>query len=316
MKKKIKNFSLLLIISTTLIFLINKLINFISNMKDHLPRGNGKFFSWRYGDIYYIKKGKGSPILLIHDMIPSSSSYEWNKIINHLSRTNTVYAIDLLGCGRSDKPNLTYTNYMYVQLVSDFIRDIIGEKTDVAATGTSLSFVIMACQIDSKYFNKLIGISPADLYDLAKSPNRHSGIIKALMELPILGTFIYNIIMSKNAVLDMLMGEYYFKDYLISNQTVNSYYQSAHIHNGQGKYLLASINSHYTNINIVPALKKINNSICLIGGKEHEYMNDIIDEYISYNSAIESAYISNARYVPQLETPEKFIELLRIILNS
>lgn len=316
MKKKIKNFTLLMAIAVFILFLINKLINIFANMKEHLPRGNGKFFTWRYGDIYYIKKGKGKPILLIHDMDPSSSAYEWHKIIHQLSKTNTVYAIDLLGCGRSDKPNLTYTNYLYVELITDFIHEIIGEKTDVITTGASLSFVVMACQLEQKIFNKIIGVSPADLYELAKSPTKHNIIIKAMIEFPIIGTLIYNILMSKNALLRIMMDEYYYKEYLVSNQMLNSYHHSAHMQNGQGKYLLASINSHYTNINIVPALKKINHSICLIGGKEHPFMSDIIDDYISFNPAIESAYIANTKYLPQLESPEKFVELLNIVLQS
>ena len=316
MKKKIKNFTLLLVITTILIFLINKVINFMANFKDHLPRGNGKYFVWRYGDIYYTKKGKGSPVLLIHDMEPYSSAYEWNKVINHLARNNTVYAIDLLGCGRSDKPNLTYTNYMYVQLVNDFIQNVIGEKTHVITTGASISFVVMACQIEPDHFGKLIAVSPADLYELAQSPDRHSSIAKYLIELPIIGTLIYNFLMSKNTILNMLIDDCYYKGYLVSNNTLNSYYHSAHLNNRQRKYLLASINGHYTNINIVPALKKINNSICLIGGKEHDHMDEIIDEYKSFNSSIESAYISNSKYLPQMENPEKFLELVNIILHS
>ena len=55
-------------------------------------------------------------------------------------KDHTVYTIDLLGFGRSEKPNLTYTNYLYVQLVTDFIQNIIGEKTDIIASNESISF--------------------------------------------------------------------------------------------------------------------------------------------------------------------------------
>ena len=89
-----------------------------------------------------------------------------------MSEDHTVYAIDLLGCGRSEKPNMTYTNYLYVQLVNDFIHAVIEEKTDVIATGDSLSFVIMGCQMESKYYDKIIGVTPTDLYGLAKAPGR------------------------------------------------------------------------------------------------------------------------------------------------
>ena len=87
-----------------------------------------------------------------------------------LEKKHTVYTIDLLGCGRSDKPNLTYTNYLYVQLITNFIKDVIGEKTDVIATGTSSSFTVMACNMEKNLFKKLILINPEDLKDSAKTP--------------------------------------------------------------------------------------------------------------------------------------------------
>lgn len=314
-RKIVKNLSLLVIIAVIITVAINKIINFFANARENLPVGNGSFYTWRYGNIYYIKKGKGAPVLLVHDMHPASSAYEWNKVINQLARTNTVYAIDLLGCGRSDKPNLTYTNYMYVQLVNDFIKNVIGSPAHIVTTGSSISFTVMACQLTPENFRKIIGISPADLYELAQTPTKKSNILKYVMEVPVLGSLIYNILMSRNAILDMLIDEYYFKDYLISNETRLSYYQSAHLKDGNGKYLLSSMHSHYTTINIVPALRKINNSISLIGGKEHEYINDIIDEYIKYNPAIEAAYIPDSKYLPQMENPDKLVELIKIIIH-
>ena len=65
------------------------------------------------------KKGTGSPILLIHDALPGASGYEWSKIEDELAVDHTVYTVDLLGCGRSDKPSITYTNFVYVQMICD-----------------------------------------------------------------------------------------------------------------------------------------------------------------------------------------------------
>jgi pimeloyl-ACP methyl ester carboxylesterase len=53
------------------------------------------------GDIAYVRKGQGPPILLLHG-IPSSS-YLWRDIIDPLSTTFDVLAPDLLGYGDSDK---------------------------------------------------------------------------------------------------------------------------------------------------------------------------------------------------------------------
>ncbi|MGN1156886.1 MAG: alpha/beta fold hydrolase [Agathobacter sp.] len=315
-KKIIKNSALVILISIGIIILINKLINKVANMKEHLSTENGKFYNWRYGEIFYTKKGKGSPILLIHDLHPASSAYEWNRVINRLAENHTVYALDLLGCGRSEKPNLTYTNYMYVQLINDFIANVIAKKTDVIATGASSSFVIMACQMESKFYKKIIAVSPEDVYKIAQSPTKTSNILKYLMEMPVIGSMIYNILMSKNGILDMMIDNYYYKDHLISNKLLMTYYHSAHMGDGNGKYLLSSMNSNYTNVNVIPALKRVNNSIILITGKEHEFMADIAEDYASYNPAIEVVEIANAKYLPQLETPEKFIKTINILLET
>ena len=166
MKKQARNFLLLTTLTAISIYGINKTISVTSNMKNLLKTDHGKFFNWRYGNIFYTKQGKGTPLLLIHDLNPSSSSYEWEKIRKHLSKKYTVYALDLLGCGRSDKPNMTYSNFLYVQLITDFIKTIIGSKTDIVATGESSSFTLMACNMNPDHFNKIIIINPTDLSDV------------------------------------------------------------------------------------------------------------------------------------------------------
>lgn len=315
MKKHLKNLALLGFIVIGLGAGINKLINVISNLNDYLPIGRGKYFNWKYGDIYYTRTGHGKPLLLIHDLNVCSSSYEWSKVIKHLSRTNTVYALDLIGCGRSDKPNLTYTNYLYVQLINDFVKKVIGGKTDIIATGNAFSFVLMASQMEEDNFNKIIGVSPCDIYATAKMPGKRKNILKFLIELPVFGTFIYNMNTSKKKIADVALNEYFYKPHLVSKEMINAYYKGAKNYDGHGKYLLASIKSHYTNINITRAVENTNQSICLIGGKEHPYMNEIISEYKELNSSIEDAYIANTNYLPQLESPEKFVELVQILIG-
>ena len=144
-KHKIITFAALMTAATAVVHFTNRTIAAAAQLKQVLRISNDKFFEWRFGNIYYTKKGTGSPVLLIHDTLPGASGYEWNKIENELASEHTVYTIDLLGCGRSDKPGITYTNFVYVQMICDFIRKVIGEKTDVIASGFSGSFVTMAC---------------------------------------------------------------------------------------------------------------------------------------------------------------------------
>ncbi|MCD8148647.1 MAG: alpha/beta fold hydrolase [Clostridiales bacterium] len=314
MKKHIQNIISSGIVLAAGIAGANKIIDILAEKEDHLPMKKGRYFSWKYGNIYYTKNGKGKPLLLIHDLNTCSSSYEWSKVNKKLSKNYTVYTMDLLGCGRSDKPNLTYTSFLYVQLVNDFIRKIIGSRTNIVATGYSLPFVIMSCQMETKNFNKIIGVSPCDIYNLTKTPDKKRNILKYLLDTPVLGTFLYNIKTSKNRITEQISRDYFYKSHLVSEKQVNAYYTGSKTSHSHGKYLYASIKSCYTNINIIPAIEKINNSICLIGGREQPFIHDIIDEYCAHNSSIEEAYISNTSYLPQMESPEKFVELLQILL--
>ncbi|MBQ0000712.1 MAG: alpha/beta hydrolase, partial [Clostridiales bacterium] len=81
--------------------IINEYITTKTELLDRLDKNDdGQTYKWRYGNIYYTKTGIGSPILLLHDLTPGSSAEEWKSTIETLSETHTVYAIDLLGCGR------------------------------------------------------------------------------------------------------------------------------------------------------------------------------------------------------------------------
>jgi len=316
MKKQIRNLLLLTTLTGISIYGINKAISISSVMKNLLKTDRGNFFNWRYGNIFYTKQGKGNPILLIHDLNPSSSAFEWDKIGKYLAKHHTVYTLDLLGCGRSDKPNMTYSNFLYVQMITDFIKNVIGSKTDIIATGESSSFAIMACNMDSEYFNKIILINPSDLSDLCKTPNKRKNALKFFIDLPIIGTLLYNLVFTEKNIQKTFHKEYYYKNYMTSTKVIDSYYEASHLGNSHGKYLLSSIKSNYTNINIIHALNKINNSIYLIVSKEKEGNKEIVSSYLSCNPSIEASYISDSKYLPQLEVPNDLLELLNLYLDS
>ncbi|HSN33979.1 MAG TPA: alpha/beta hydrolase [Ideonella sp.] len=52
--------------------------------------------------IHYRELGEGAPLLLVHGLM--TTSYSWRYVIEPLARDHRVVAIDLPGCGRSDKP--------------------------------------------------------------------------------------------------------------------------------------------------------------------------------------------------------------------
>ncbi len=312
MKKHIKNFVLLTAGSIAAIHLLNKFLKFSATVRELLKTTSGQYYDWRFGNVFYTKTGEGSPVLLIHDLTTGSSGYEWCEIADELSKKHTVYTLDLLGCGRSDKPNLTYTNFLYVQMVSDFIKNVIGHKTDVIVTGDSSPFVITACTNDNSLFNKIIMINPTSLYRLNEIPSKRTKTLKFFVDLPILGTLLYNMYAMRNHMDDKFIEKYFFNPFKVKEEYINTYYESSNLK--EGKYLFSSIKGRYTNLNIVHALKNIDNSMIIIGGEKEEDIHTTIENYTHYNSSIETFLIAKTKHLPQLETPEELLEQLNILL--
>ncbi|WP_312502516.1 alpha/beta fold hydrolase [Lacrimispora sp.] len=310
MKTKNKLLTLLILSASTATAtaVINKCIKYSATSKNILSDSKPLCYKWRFGNIHYTKTGTGKPLLLIHDLTACSSGYEWNQMINYLKEQYTVYAIDLLGCGRSEKPDLTYTNYLYVQMISDFIKSEIGHRTNVIASGASTPLAVMACNQAPELFDQIMLINPDTLLSCSQIPNKHGKVYKFILDLPILGTLLYHIATSKRAIMEDFANNFY-NPYSVKTSLVDAYYESAHLGESP-KSLYASVRCNYTKCNIVNALKKIDNSIYIIGGCEMENINELIREYQTYNPAVESSLIGNSKYLPQLENPS---ELYRVI---
>lgn len=296
--------------------MINKIIYLSATLDDLLGSPSGEFYNWRFGKIFYSCKGKGKPILLIHDLTTFSSAVEWNNIVDELSKTRTVYCIDLLGCGRSDKPNLTYTNFLYVELITDFIKHVIGNKTDIVATGESGSFCLAACQNDSNIIDKVLLVNPAGINLLSKIPSKRSKLITLLINTPIIGTFIYNMLTRRDDIRTLFELDYYYDKDTIDKSIVKTYYESAHSKNGSSKHLFASLAGYYTTINISHCLESLTNSIFIITGEKNVDNDLFAQEYKEILPSIELTSIPNAKYLPQMEYPHIFLEQINILMSE
>ena len=292
---------------------LNKLIFLRAGIKDMLFCENKHQYSWRFGNIFYTKKGSGSPILLIHELKCTASAAEWKFLINQLSKEHTVYALDLIGCGRSEKPKMTYTNYIYVQLINNFIKDVIGTRTDVITSGSSSSIAIMGCYSEPELYHHIMMVNPLSMKEMAKYPKANHKTLKTLIELPLIGTTIYNMITSYRSIFKDYKNKILYPDMNIQKQ-VDTMYEASHLGGPSARYLYASERSHFTNINILHALKKLNHSICIIGGKDEKNIQETLEDYVYCNPSIETELMDNRMQYPHIEQPEAFSSLCSIYL--
>ena len=81
-------------------------------------------FESRYVEVlgsrmHYIDEGEGEPILFLHGN--PTSSYLWRNIIPFVTDDYRAIAVDLIGMGKSDKPDLAYTYQDHKRYVDAFI---------------------------------------------------------------------------------------------------------------------------------------------------------------------------------------------------
>jgi len=93
-----------------------------------------KFVTIEGAKLHYIESGFGDPILFLHGV--PMSSYSWRNIIPHLEKDARCIAIDFMGFGKSDKPNIGYTfdeqyHYLEAFIASLKLKNITLVMTDI-----------------------------------------------------------------------------------------------------------------------------------------------------------------------------------------
>lgn len=79
-----------------------------------------KFLEVLGSKMHYIDEGEGTPFLFLHGN--PTSSYLWRNIIPHAKPLGRVIAVDLIGMGKSDKPDIDYIFPTHIKYIDEFIR--------------------------------------------------------------------------------------------------------------------------------------------------------------------------------------------------
>ncbi|MBD3419121.1 MAG: haloalkane dehalogenase [Chitinivibrionales bacterium] len=84
----------------------------------HFPY-ESRYINVHGSDMHYIEQGEGDPVLFLHGN--PTSSYLWRNIIPHVSPHARCIAPDLIGMGKSDRPDLDYTYADHYKYTTGFI---------------------------------------------------------------------------------------------------------------------------------------------------------------------------------------------------
>ncbi|MBW4513244.1 MAG: alpha/beta fold hydrolase [Scytonematopsis contorta HA4267-MV1] len=256
---------------------------------------------WQLGD-------SGSIVILLH----GGGGYIelWKHNILELAKHHRVYAFDMVGAGRSDKPNAEYTFDFMTQFTRDFMAALNIPRASLIGTsaggGVALTFALKFPEL----LDKLIVVSSAGL-------GKEVSLLLRLPTLPVLDKLLSSV---SRSGLAMLCKQAVYNSKLITDQIVEEFYQMAMLPGATE----AILNVSRSNFNIwgqfyQPIVEKLNTITAptlIIWGRQDPIVPVIHAENAAKN-------IPNARleiiekcghWVP-IEHPHKFNQLVLDFLS-
>jgi pimeloyl-ACP methyl ester carboxylesterase len=190
--------------------------------------GELRYYRWRGGELAYMVAGEGEPLLLVHGVYAGASSYEFRKNFEELSRNFRVYALDLLGCGLSERPSRGYEAEEVALQVEDFVREEIGDSAHLVASSLSAALLVPAFVRSPRLFRKVVLICPTGYGTLDRPSGRLGDVIYGLFLAPILGNTLYHAIVSEWGIRYYLGSMAYHDADLVTDELVADYYSISH----------------------------------------------------------------------------------------
>jgi pimeloyl-ACP methyl ester carboxylesterase len=279
--------------------------------------GEARFFDWKYGRVFYKTSGRenfGPPLVLIHNIGAGSSSFMWRKNFDVLARDFNVFALDLLGFGFSDKPSAApYSSDLYVELITDFIREVCGYPANVIASSLGAAYAVRVADEHPELIGSLVLNAPAGGDSFRTRPGMAGAAFYGLLQSPVLGTSFHNVISSERSIREYARRHLFYDHRRVTNRLVAHLYATSHQSGSQ--HAIAAFVAGYLNTDMRGAFSRLTQPSVLVWGKQD--LTTPVENAVSLSRLNERARIEvfdYCRMMPEQEYPERFNDLVRAAL--
>ncbi len=228
------------------------------------PWGRGRRYVWREGEVAYQDLGEGRPLLLVHSLGPGHDSEEWRAAAERLAGDHRVVAVDLLGWGRSDKPDLHYDGELYIRLLVDLLEDVVGERAALAAVGLPATYALQVAVDRPDLVAALALVTPAGINLHSDEPDLRDALVHWALRFPVLGTSALNLYTSRTA-----LGQAQRRELLAAEapdaRRLDHQYRSSHQRGAHAA--LAALLAGYLNHGSSEALPRLTSPLWLAWGR-------------------------------------------------
>lgn len=278
----------------------------------------GTYWQWRGQSIYYVQAGKKRPgrppLLLIHGF--GASTDHWRKNIAQLQEDFEVWAIDLLGFGRSAKPDWQYGGDLWRDQLTEFITNVIGEP--VVLAGNSLggySALCVASQRPSAALGLVLLNSAGPFTDtkVPTPPNPLQKFVSELMRSVLLqpwASFLLFQYVRQRWVIRQTLEKVYLDKSAVTDQLVEEIYQPSC--DPGAATVFASVFKSPQGEKIDVLLKQLSCPLLLLWGEADPWMRSRARgaQFRQYYPQLVEHYLT-AGHCPHDEVPQQVNAILR-----
>ena len=285
-----------------------------SEPDDSALGGDAHFFRWKHGRVFYKTSGSensGSPLVFIHGIGAGSSSFMWRKNFDELAKHFRVYAVDLLGFGFSDKPSAApYSADLYVELISDFIREVSGYPSNVIASSLGAAYAIRVADEQSGLIDAMVLNGPTGSEMLNRRPGMAGAAFYGLLQSPVLGTSFYNVMASERSIREYARDHLFYDQHRVTDRLVTNLYATSHQPGAQ--HAIAAFLSGYLNTDTRSPFSRLTQRTVLVWGKQ-DTTTPLEKGFslVQLNPRAALEVFEYCRMMPEQEHPEKFNALVQ-----
>ena len=277
----------------------------------------GFYWQWRGHSIYYVKAGERQPerppLLLIHGF--GASTDHWRKNITALQEDFEVWAIDLLGFGRSAKPDVQYSGNLWRDQLNDFIDQVMGQPAVLA--GNSLggyAALCVAAQCPASA-SGLILLNSAGPFTDAKVPQKNAfqewggKLVRTVLLQPWASYFLFQYV-RQPWIIRRTLKQVYLNQDAVTDQLVEEIYRPS-CDSGAAQ-VFASVFKTPQGEKIDVLLKQLKCPLLILWGEADPWINarERGAKFRQYYSNLTEQYLQ-AGHCPHDEVPEQVNEAIR-----